>query len=274
VGRGLEVLALLLGLPALRPLGALPGRAGPPGAESGANAGRGVDERILARVRALLAKAESTTFDAEAETFTAGAQALMARHSIDRALLAASAPGTRQDTGARRVGIDNPYENAKAVLLESVARANRCRTVWSRSLGFSTLIGQRDDLEAVETLFTSLLVQATRAMTSAGSRTDAAGRSRTRAFRQSFLVAYGQRIGERLQQTAQEQTRDAAAGAGGSRLLPVLAARDEQVQQAVEEMFPELVQHRMRPVTDREGWLSGTGAADRAVLQVGAALPG
>ena len=266
------LLALLMGLPTLTPLGPLPGRALPPAAARTASSpGTPVDERILARVRALLAKAESTTFEAEAETFTAGAQALMARHSIDLALLRASAPAASAGTGAIRVGIDNPYEGAKATLLESVARANGCRSVWSRSLGFSTLVGYQHDLDAVETLFTSLLVQATRAMTSAGSRTDRAGRSRTRAFRQSFLAAYAYRIGERLQRTSAEQTQEAAT-VTGTDLLPVLAARDEQVDHAVTQLFPDLVQHRMRPVTDREGWISGTGAADRAVLQTGSAI--
>lgn len=62
------------------------------------------------------------------------------------------------------------------------------------------VLGRRlpSDLDAVELLFTSLLVQATTAMLAAGSRQDAHGRSRTRSFRQSFLAAYAQRIGERL----------------------------------------------------------------------------
>jgi hypothetical protein len=38
-------------------------------------------------VRALLAKAESTTYPEEADALTAKAQELMARHSIDRAML-------------------------------------------------------------------------------------------------------------------------------------------------------------------------------------------
>ena len=37
------------------------------------------DEKVLGRVRALLAKAESTTFPEEAEALTAKAQELMAR---------------------------------------------------------------------------------------------------------------------------------------------------------------------------------------------------
>jgi Protein of unknown function (DUF2786) len=89
VSYALEVLYLLAALPQLARLAPLPGEA-----RSGALApGRAhpgpADQRMLERVRALLAKAESTEFAAEAEALTARAQELMARHSIDYALLAA-----------------------------------------------------------------------------------------------------------------------------------------------------------------------------------------
>lgn len=249
-----------------------------------------VEERILQRVRALLAKAESTNFEAEAETFTAGAQALMARHSIDAALLAAQAPVGTQRPGGRRIGLDNPYEGPKAMLLDAVAAANRCRLVWSKELGFATVIGFEPDLDAVDVLFTSLLVQATRAMTAAGRRTDRHGRSRTRTFRSSFLSAYAGRIGERLREVAAAQVEQAAAEAAhhatesrgvdgrstssrGRELVPLLAARSAEVDEAVEAMFPELTQRRVGGSYDIEGWASGRAAADLASLGRGAALP-
>jgi Protein of unknown function (DUF2786) len=172
-----ELLRALRVLPALQVLLPLPGTAvaapaGPP---------REVDERVLARVRALLAKAESTTFPAEAETFTAGAQALMARHSIDHAMLAAAGRVAADEPAGRRIGIDNPYEAPKATLLDAVASANRSRAVWAKELGFATVVGHPTDLDTVEVLFTSLLVQASAAMTAAGSRTYRDGASRTRS---------------------------------------------------------------------------------------------
>jgi hypothetical protein len=233
-----------------------------------------VDERILARVRAMLAKAESTTFEAEAEAFTAAAQALMARHSIGAALLAAEHP-CDEAPSARRIGIDNPYEAAKVQLLNAVATANRCRVVWSRQFGFATTLGFGGDLDAVEVLFTSLLVQATAAMTSAGSRTDSYGRSRTKSFRHAFLVAYAQRIGERLRQVAHGevvQAQDSERG-HGRELAPLLAARSDRVDRAVDEMFPLLTHDRRRSSRlDAEGWYSGRAAADMARLGGASAL--
>lgn len=237
-----------------------------------------VEQRILERVRALLAKAESTTLAAEAETFTAGAQALMARHSIDAALLAAARPhDAANGPSARRIGVGNPYESQKVTLLGVVADANRARTVWSRNLGYVTLIGHREDLDAAETLFTSLLVQATHAMAQQGKRTDAYGRSRTASFRRSFLTAFAVRIGERLREVTDAETQAVAAelaGEGqrasrrsGQELVPLLAERAAAVDQAVDAMFPSLVTRRAAPARDLEGWDSGTAAADLASLR-------
>ncbi|CNF48619.1 Protein of uncharacterised function (DUF2786) [Mycobacterium tuberculosis] len=235
------------------------------GMSSTASAAREVDQRMLGKVRALLAKAESTEFPEEAEALSARAQELMARHSIDRALIAAET-GDLTGSAGRRIAVDNPYDAPKAVLLTVVADANRCRAIWHRELGFSTVLGFPGDLAAVEMLFTSLLVQATSAMVHAGPRRDARGRSRTRSFRHAFLNAYAARIGERLREAAGEAAGRAAADAGGKDLLPVLAARDRAVEQAVDAMFPNLAKGRAGSVSNHEGWVAGRAAADLASL--------
>src|SRR5207244_494288 len=120
-----------------------------------------IDTKALARVRALLAKAESTTFPDEAEALTEKAQKLMARHAIDRAMLA---DGHDDQPTSVRIDVDDPYASAKSLLLAAVATATRCQAVWSKELGFTTVFGFRSDLAAVELLYTSLLVQSTTAM--------------------------------------------------------------------------------------------------------------
>jgi hypothetical protein len=260
-GEVAQLTAYLRSLPELDRLTPLPGAASRPSDDPRPQ----VDDRILARVRALLAKAESTTFPAEAETFTAGAHALMARHRIDHALLAAGDRPSDERPGAQRLGVDNPYEWPKVCLLNSVAKPNDCRVVWHRSLGFCTVLGHLGDLQAVEVLFTSLLVQAATSLTRDSAV--AHRRSSTRSYRQTFLLSFADRIGERLTETTQQQTAEAVAREkDGERLLPVLASRSEVVDKAVETMFPLLRQVSSRTTLDPQGWASGRAAADRAGL--------
>jgi len=289
VGTAVETLHALRRLPALERLLPLPGTAGAAPAVDAASvvpAGP-ADERMLSRIRALLAKAESTEFAQEAEALSGRAQELMAKYSIDHALLAAQT-GQAQTPAARRIAVDNPYEAQKATLLQTVAEANRCRVVWSRELGLVTVIGFPADLDAVELLFTSLLVQADAAMLRGG-----AGRSGSRAFRQSFLLAYAVRIGERLAAAAGQAEREAAAeqraaadSAGGTGstgtaaradtdLVPSLAARHRAVDEAVDQMFGGgLTRSRSVRATDADGWNSGRAAADLARLQNNAQVAG
>ncbi|WP_456294085.1 DUF2786 domain-containing protein [Streptomyces lydicus] len=230
--------------------------------------------RALGRIRGLLAKAEATDFPEEAEALSAKAQELMARHSIDEALLD-SAAGSADGAGgpsALRIGIEGPYEQAKALLLDAVAAANRCRAVWAADVGFSTLVGFPPDLEAAELLYTSLLLQATTAMNRAGDQHHARGRSRrTRDFRQTFLVGYADRIRDRLTAATEAATAAAGAESAGTApdLLPVLAARELAVEETTGTLFPDTAPVRLRGVHDAAGWHQGRAAADRAQLDGG-----
>ena len=252
LARGIEVLALLLSLPPLAELGG-----GPPRSSSGE------DSRILEKVRALLAKAESTTFPEEAEALSAKAQELMARHAIDEVMVHGS-DGFDGAPDGLRLPVDDPYARAKSILLAEVASANRCTAVWSEGLGFSTVIGFESDLAFVEVLYTSLLVQATSAMVAAGSQMDGYGRSRTRSFRHAFLLAYATRIGHRLRE-AEAAGEAAAVAQYGDALLPVLADRSAAVEAARDAAFPGAVE-RPVSVTNAAGWAAGKAAADLASL--------
>ncbi len=231
-----------------------------------------VPSALLDKVRALLAKAESTDFDAEAEVFTAKAQELMTRHRIDRSILQADRQGERETPSGRHVVIENPYPEAKAVLLGVVAGANGGTAVFSKELGFSTVFAQTNELDIIEDLFTSLLVQATAALRRQGSKYDRSGRSRTTRFRRSFLVAFAHRIGERLQDAADGIVADAVSEVGtetGTSLVRILADANEAAHDAATGAFGEL--GRFRPsASDDEGWRAGELFGDRADLGVGA----
>ncbi|WP_416954296.1 DUF2786 domain-containing protein [Nocardioides sp. T5] len=225
----------------------------------------GPEHPKLARVRALLAKAESTEFDEEAETLSAKAQELISRYALDRLLEEGPARG-HSDLQVRRLWLDRPYVRAKTLLVSAVASANRCRAAGADQLGFSVVIGSAADLDAVELLVTSLLVQADAAMLRHGRRTSASGTTRTKSFRQAFLTAYALRIADRLERANAE-----AARAAGADLLPVLRSQEAKVA----EEFLRLVPHsvgRSTTVSNSEGWTAGLAAADLAQLGVNGRL--
>ncbi len=268
--REIAVLAAFLRLPRLPRLCPLPGQAHPERAGEAHRSGGGSDPRMLVRVRGLLAKAESTSFEEEAEALSAKAQELMSRHSIDVALVeSGSSHGPSAPSGIR-IGLESPYASAKATLIGAVAAANKCRTVRCEDLGFVTVFGYEPDLEATELLYTSLLVQATTAMGPAERRAGSAAQSRKRAFRHSFLVGYASRIGERLREAARGAAEEAIVEHGGS-LLPVLASRKAAVDDATRQAFPELRIHRTT-ISHGSGYYAGRVAADDASLSTSARL--
>jgi hypothetical protein len=254
----ITLLAGLMTLPQLPRIVPLPGTA----TRGSSASASGVDQKILARVRGLLAKAESTQFPEEAEALSAKAQELMNRHAFERALLDADTQRQQAATSIR-LWLDNPYAEAKSSLVAAIAKANRCKAVFYAKMGFVALVGEEMDLEITELLATSLLVQATRAMIAEGSHTTRDGTSRTRSFRRSFLISYSVRIGERLEEAG---TR-AHNPAEDARLLPVLANRSRVVEETFQAMFSHTVQ-RSTSVSNGAGWHAGRAAADRADLAV------
>lgn len=130
------------------------------------------DSPQLILIRKLLAKAEDpAATPEEAETYTNKAMELLVKYGIDEALLAAS--GVKKDEIISvRIHMDAPYATDKCALLHRIAMPLRCRTVRYRtvepsrgqskkSFSYSMMVcGYASDIERVELLFTSLLMQA------------------------------------------------------------------------------------------------------------------
>lgn len=219
------------------------------------------------RIQALLAKAESTSFPEEAEALVAKAQELMARHAIDQAMVEADATAT--PVTSTSLVVEAPYASAKASLLGTVARANRCRVVEAngpRGSRLCTLVGHEADLESVQALFSSLSIQAVRFMLQA----QVPPHDGVRRFRHAFLLAYAVRIGERLRQAerlaeAEAEAARASGGGSGPAVSVVLAERSAEVDAELRRLFPSL-RTRSVSVSSHAGYTSGRRAADRASL--------
>jgi hypothetical protein len=221
--------------------------------------------KTLTKIRALLAKAESTEFAAEAEALTAKAQDLMTRHAIDEALLADQSGGS-VDVRGIRVLIHQPYASEKGHLLNVIAHANRVRAIWNDFACHMNLVGVPTDLDQTEMLFTSTLVQATRAMTQVGEASY--GSDRSTSFRKAFLTAYAERIGQRLVASADEAVAEATVE-HGTDLVPVFERQAQAVTDEFERLFPHTTSGRRRTSYDARGWDAGRRAADAAVLPHG-----
>jgi len=222
---------------------------------------------VLQKIRALLAKAESSTFEAEATAFTLKAQELMTRHAIDSAMLSGPTDAAGGRPVMARIPLDAPYMDAKSLLLQQVAEQTRCRALFLPGVAMSSVVGFAADVAATELLFTSLLVQAESAMAEAARHAPAGTRTRSQAFRSSFLLAFARRIHDRLQEINDAVYADVAAERGGA-FLPVLLSRQVAIDDLITERFGPLSTYRPRGGHDPAGWASGKVAADNARLNL------
>lgn len=88
-----------------------------------------------------------------------------------------------------------------------------------------------------------------------------------RGFRSSFLLAFTHRSDEQLAKI--NAAVEGSVVTGEHDLLPVLASRDDAVQDTVTELFGSLQSGVVRCGSDSAGWARGTMAADLAHLNAG-----
>lgn len=221
-----------------------------------------MSDAMLSKVRKLLAQAEDPACTpAESAAFTAKATELIARYGVDRALLADRDPAG-DPVGDRVVEVVAPYARDKADLLAAVADPLRCRCVRRRQGGgFAMhLFGFASDLERVELLFTSLLVQAAHGL--AGTAVPPG--AHPAAFRRSWLAGFARVVGERLR-AAEAAAVAGAAAAGQPSVALVLVDRSERVGRRLAEVYPRLRTAAPRRLAGT-GYTSGVAAGHRADL--------
>ena len=224
------------------------------------------DTKWLDKVNLLLAKAESTEFPEEAEALFDKAQALMAAHSIDEAMLRAAGK-TRDDVITTLVMIQNPYLNQKSTLLSYVAKANGVQTIQmvkeKGSVGVAvSLVGFESDIENTKMMFANLSTFAVRDML----KQRVPSNESARAFRIAYIMSFAIRIGERLAEStkaAEEQYAETTPGVG-----LVLVEKKAEVTKAFREAFPN-VRYVQRSYRKNSGAKAGAAAADRANLNKG-----
>ncbi len=155
-------------------------------------------ERIVDRVKALLAKADSTNHEPERQAFVAKAQQLITRHHIEQAELAES----DDSIGEQRITISGWGNATRGVvnLYAAVATRNRCTTARTgdRNASQVILFGTDTDRELTIALVDHLLPQLRRDLLRDAPRS-----------RMSYAVGWSIEVADRL--TAAQEAEAAAS---------------------------------------------------------------
>lgn len=234
-----------------------------------------IDNKTLARVRAILAKAEDPAASPEeAETYFAKAAELMAKYGIERAMLADTKPETDRPAD-RKITVGGSYVLDRVALLGSITSALGGQSVRWRTYDPTTgkyvqvvhLYGYESTLDRVELLYTSLLLQAFNGMKHGRPRP---GESTT-AYRKTWLAGFRNAIYERLVAAERRAVEEAQPETGGRSAALVLADRAAVIKRRFEADHPRVRMAPKRRLTG-SGWSAGNEAGKRADLGTGTRL--
>jgi hypothetical protein len=191
------------------------------------------DDKMLARIAALLRQAEATDNVHEAEAFMAAAQRLATATSIDLAVARAHA--------AKRAPAQTPVQRTITIgaagskglrtyvqLFVVIAAANDVRCDVASNSTFVYAYGFAEDIDASHALYASLVVQMVRA-SDAYIASGAHRPTPTITARLNFQLAFGARIGQRLAE-AREQARREATQDHGRPPGTAIALRDKDIE--------------------------------------------
>jgi hypothetical protein len=172
------------------------------------------EDKMLARIAALLRQAENTDNVHEAETFMAAAQRLATTTSIDLAVARAHS-ATRSKAQAptqRTITIGNAGARGLRTYVQLfvvIAAANDVKCDVASNSTFVYAYGFAEDIDATHALYASLVVQ----MVKASDSYLATGGHRptpTITARLNFQLAFGARVGQRLSDARDEAKREVA----------------------------------------------------------------
>src|SRR5882672_1737189 len=174
------------------------------------------DDKMLARIAALLRKAEGTDNQHEADAFMAAAQRLATATSIDLAVARAhSDKRTKVQMPVQRtITIGNAGARGLRTYVQLfvvIAAANDVKCDVASNSTFVYAYGFAEDIDATHALYAGLVVQMVKASDSYLA-TGAHRPTPTITARLNFQLAFGARVGQRLSEARDQAQREATSG--------------------------------------------------------------
>jgi hypothetical protein len=191
------------------------------------------DDKMLARIAALLRQAENTENTHEADAFMAAAQRLATTTSIDLAVARAhSATRTAAQAPVQRT-VTIGEAGTKGLrtyvqLFVVIAAANDVKCDVASNSTFVYAYGFAEDVDATHALYASLVMQ----MVKASEGYIASGQHRptpTITARLNFQLAFGARVGQRLS-TARDEAKQQAAAVREDQPGTAIALRNKDLE--------------------------------------------
>lgn len=191
------------------------------------------DDKMLARIAALLRQAEGTDNGHEAEAFMAAAQRLATATSIDLAVARshAAARSPAQTPVQRTITMGQPGTRGLRTYVQLfvvIASANDVRCDVASNSTFVYAYGFAEDIDASHALYAGLVVQMVRA-SDAYVASGAHRPTPTITARLNFQLAFGARVGRRLAE-AREQARQEAEKDRGRPPGTAIALRNKDIE--------------------------------------------
>jgi hypothetical protein len=240
------------------------------------------EDKMLARIAALLRQAEGTNNTHEAEAFMAAAQRLATATSIDLAVARAhSATRTAaQVPSMRTITIGEPGSRGLRTyvqLFAGIAAANEVRCDVASNSTYVYAYGFAEDIDATHALYASLVVQMVRAC-DAYLATGAHRPTPTITARLNFQLAFGARVGQRLSE-ARDQARREATQETTATPGTAIALRNKEIELRDHYRTESKARGTWRPASASAGYSSaarraGDRAGHQARLGASPELPG
>ncbi|MGN9782779.1 DUF2786 domain-containing protein [Nonomuraea sp. ZG12] len=173
------------------------------------------ENKTMRRVRLLIAKAEGTDNAEEAKTFMSAAMKLMAKHGIERTML--KDPTKREELTSVVIEVHAPYAPEKRTLLNQIARNSGVygytdvgiRKQRNSKSFFYVLGGYPSDIEEIQMLFTSLLLQSANELARAVEGVSFYLNGPTlAAWKRTFLMGYAAEVGRMIREARERAVAD------------------------------------------------------------------
>ncbi len=160
------------------------------------------DQRMIDKIKGLLAKANGTDNESEAAAFHEKAGALIAKHRIDESELEDQPDLETRVVMATELWGKRPYGMARVAMLGQIAETFGVFTYYrpvprSRKPYSITMIGVTSSIDAVLASFALIQAQADRAALNSRPNGGYTGKQ-LRTYRQSVFIGFGDTVAERL----------------------------------------------------------------------------